>query len=422
MLGIIIDNWLPVEIKWHGYNIATVAICCYLLSIILQIIVFGLQYRAQYYAVKKEMIDIMPVKDINKATIYEQAKLRFKIFSLVYEMVKGFVILNKLNVILALSNKIYYINTSGMFFLIIFLIDQITSIPLSLYHDFVLEAKFGYNKKTFAIWIYDLFIMTGIFSIITIILYSGLSYLISKFSVFYIYAGIFITLFKIFLYTIYPTVIAPIFNKFTPMDPESDIYKKILVLANKIDFNIEAILIMDGSKRSNHSNAYFTGFGKIKKIIFFDTLLAQIKVEDQILAVLCHEFGHFKKYHLWKILAIDTIFLFIGLFLFNNFFGILNVEMPILIYFFTLLLSPTYFLLSIIRNFIIRQFEKEADMFAIQFNYGEQLIEALKILTLENTTTLKLNKLYSLLFLTHPGIIERIEFIKNNLTIYKKSK
>ena len=193
MLGIIIDNWLPVEIKWHGYNIATVAICCYLLSIILQIIVFGLQYRAQYYAVKKEMIDIMPVKDINKATIYEQAKLRFKIFSLVYEMVKGFVILNKLNVILALSNKIYYINTSGMFFLIIFLIDQITSIPLSLYHDFVLEAKFGYNKKTFAIWIYDLFIMTGIFSIITVILYSGLSYLISKFSVFYIYAGIFIT-------------------------------------------------------------------------------------------------------------------------------------------------------------------------------------------------------------------------------------
>lgn len=420
MLGIVVENLIPVEIKWNGYNIAIIAIYCYFLSTILRIIVFGLQYKAQYSTVKKEMIDIMPVKEIDKAAIYEQSKLRFKVFSSIYEIVKGIVILSKLNDILELSKKAYYINTSGMFFFIIFLIDQITNIPLSLYHDFILEAKFGYNKKTFTIWIYDLFIMTSIFSIITIILYSGVAYLILKFSIFYIYVGIFITLFKIFLYTIYPTVIAPIFNKFTPMDPESSIYKKILVLANKIDFNIGAISVMDGSKRSNHSNAYFTGFGKTKKIVFFDTLLTQIKTEDQILAVLCHEFGHFKKHHLWKILTMDTIFLFIGLFLFNNFFEISNIEMPILIYFFTLLLSPLYFLLSIVRNFIIRQFEKEADMFAIQFNYGEQLIEALKILTLENTSTLKLSRLYSLLFLTHPGVIERIEFIKNNLIVYKK--
>ena len=239
---------------------------------------------------------------------------------------------------------------------------------------------------------------------------------------FYIHVTVFILLFRLLMLWIYPTVIAPIFNKFVPFDSEKPLYGKIQNLAKEVGFEIKGIFVMDGSRRSGHSNAYFTGLGKQKRVVFFDTLLNQLKTDEQVLGVLAHEFGHFKRIHNLIFLFIDT-FGMLGVFiLMNKVFSRMLMPIGLKLFLFISIVSPFGYIFTMFRNFCSRLMEKDADMFAIKLNYGKELVQSLKILVEENTSTLKNSYIHSLVNFSHPDVIQRIEFIEENVKSQEDKK
>ena len=219
---------------------------------------------------------------------------------------------------------------------------------------------------------------------------------------------------------VYPTLIAPLFNKFEPL-PEGELRNQILRLADRVGFKTKGIFSMDGSKRSTHSNAYFTGIGKAKRIVLFDTLLVQMTI-DQALAVLAHEMGHYKKKHIRRMLLVQTVFLFLGLYILSLLidykplfvaFGLDAPSNPAALVLFTLLSGPaTFFLLPLI-NLLSRKHEYEADRFAVETLRNRQpMEEALVNLTVKNLSNLTPHPWYSAYHYSHPTPTERIAAIR----------
>ena len=395
-------------------DLIKISICTYAMTVATEIALAVLQHLAQFRETTKEMKDFMSEDKIDKAASYAMAKSKFKIFECVYVFAKdAFVILNLGLIYSHLECLKGFRDVS--FLMAIYLIDQVVRIPTHLFNDFVVEAKFGYNNKTFGTWVKDFFMETIVSLILMFPLYLVILELLNKFATFYIHITIFVTLFRIFLYWIYPSVIAPLFNKFEPFDTSKPLYKKIQDLAKNVKFEIDSMFVMDGSRRSGHSNAYFTGFGKKKRIVFYDTLLSQLKTDNQVLGVLCHEFGHFKFYHIWTMLFFDTFTLFTGLFIFNRFYFLSPFPPAITVFLFMLILSPAAYFVNILKNYLSRRNERQADKFAVDNGFGEDLKESLKILVEENSSTLKNNYCYLLVNATHPTALERCETIKELL-------
>jgi len=294
-------------------------------------------------------------------------------------------------------------------------------IPFDIYHTFVLEKKYGFSTITWKLWLTDL-----IKSIIISAVLMGI--MLSAFMAFIIYlpkswwfwAWVFFTAFEILLLWLYPVVIAPLFNKYEPIRDE-ELKEKIESLLAKVGLKAEGIFQVDEGKRSKHTNAYFTGIGKTKRIVLFDTLLASHS-HDEILAVLAHEIGHWKKKHILKQLIFMIAASFAGFYL-----VFLLVNWPPLYAAFGLQQTPVYaglllvslyfsclgFFFSPVGAWISRRYEREADAMAHELTgTSEPMINALKRLAKDNLSNLHPHPWYVRFYYSHPPLVERIEYLK----------
>ncbi|HLN86115.1 MAG TPA: M48 family metallopeptidase [Candidatus Limnocylindrales bacterium] len=311
-----------------------------------------------------------------------------------------------------------------IFCLAIALLFVIVSLPTDLYSTFGLEAKFGFNKTTVGLYVTDR--LKGLILGLVI----GVPFLLVIFwlmdvmgNFWWLWAFAFITAFQLVMIVIFPSFIAPWFNKFEPLK-DGEFRERILALAKQLGFQTSGIFTMDGSKRSAHSNAYFTGIGKAKRIVLFDTLIEQMTME-QGLAVLAHEMGHYKMKHIRRMLLVQSVFLFIGLYLLSIFlnapwffsaFGLAPSHHAALVLF-SIVAGPATFYLGPLMNRLSRRHEYEADRFAAKtLGEAKPMEEALINLTVKNLSNLNPHPWYSAYHYSHPTPAERISAIRQCLT------
>ncbi len=309
----------------------------------------------------------------------------------------------------------------GIVFFISFIIfNYILSLPFNLYDTFVIEKKFGFNNMTIGLYVKDT-IISGVISLvlISIILFAIISFIEKTGAVWWLLGALFTALFSLFLTYIYPTFIAPLFNKFEPLE-DDDLKEEIFSISKRAKFPIDNIFKMDASKRSKHSNAYFTGIGKKKRIVLFDTLLNNHGVKE-IIAILAHEIGHYKLGHIRKMLLISIIFTFLafyiaGLILNQQFiYNAFGFEKSIYIGLFIcmLLFSPFNFAIQPLIAMLSRKHEFEADNFSVKLTgEKETIINTLIKLYKDNLANPLPHKLYKFFYYSHPTLLERIEEIK----------
>ena len=307
---------------------------------------------------------------------------------------------------------------NGLLFFGIFMIFQdIISTPFSLYRHFVIEERFGFNKMTIKTFVIDkikglfLMILIGI-PLLGIILY----FFESFGDIAWFYAWAIVSAFILVLQPLFTTFIAPLFNTFTPLE-EGELKDSINSYSKKVQFPISRIDIMDGSKRSSHSNAYFSGIGKRKRIALYDTLVEKQSAQE-ILAIVAHEVGHYKKKHIQKgivlsILTSGFMFFMVSVFMKNpQLFAAFSME-RLSIYgslvFFQILFSPVNTLLSLFTNALSRKNEFEADKYSAETTGNPlHLISGLKKLTVENLGNLTPHPLNVFLNYSHPPVLQRI--------------
>jgi STE24 endopeptidase len=300
------------------------------------------------------------------------------------------------------------------------LVFGLANLPINLYSTFGLEAKFGFNKTTIGLYIIDKIKMLVLGLVIGVPFLLVILWLMDAMGRYWwIWAFVFISGFQLLMIVIFPTFIAPWFNKYEPIK-EGELRDRILALAKQVGFKTSGIYSMDGSKRSAHSNAYFTGIGKAKRIVLFDTLIEQMTT-DQGLAVLAHEMGHYKMKHIRRMLVVETVFLFIGLYILSVLldypplfaaFGLTPSSHAALVLF-SLLSGPATFFLGPLMNLLSRKHEYEADCFAATtLHDGKPMEEALVNLTIKNLSNLTPHPWYSAYHYSHPTPVERIDAIR----------
>lgn len=303
------------------------------------------------------------------------------------------------------------------------LIVTLLDIPLSLYSTFVIEEKFGFNKSTPALFFSDL----GKQLLLTIILGVPLAYLVlwlmeTSGSLWWLYVWIVWTAFTMFLMWVYPVWIAPLFNKFTPLE-NNELVQRINTLLQRCGFSSNGVFVMDGSRRSAHGNAYFTGFGKQKRIVFFDTLLKSLD-SDEIEAVLAHELGHFKHKHVVKRMLTMALSSLLALALLgwimqqSWFYSGLGVSTPsthMALLLFIMVIPVFGFFLQPLSAFLMRRHEFEADSYAAKQTNALHLIRALVKLYSENASTLTPDPLFSAFHDSHPPAPVRIAFLSSKI-------
>jgi STE24 endopeptidase len=303
----------------------------------------------------------------------------------------------------------------------IFLLLTMIEIPTSVYQTFVIEEKFGFNKSTVNQFIKDQFMHLGLGAAIGLPLLALILWIMDNVgSLWWLWAWGIIMGFSLLMSWLYPTVIAPLFNKFTPMD-EGSLKDRIQGLLARCGFNSQGIFIMDGSKRSGHGNAYFTGLGNNKRIVFFDNLVNSLD-DEELEAVLAHELGHFKCKHVIKMLIATSIMSLISLailgWLINEpwFYSGLGVEQPshaAALLLFLLVSSSFTFFMQPISAYFQRKFEFEADDFAANNAKATKMISGLVKLYEENANTLTPDPLYSAFHYSHPPAAIRIAHLES---------
>lgn len=305
-----------------------------------------------------------------------------------------------------------------------FFIMSIAEIPLSYYRTFVIEEQYGFNKMTPAMFFTDLIKQAALGLLLGVPLLFCVLWLMEKMGEsWWLYAWLGWIAFNLFILAIFPTWIAPLFNKFTPLE-DAMLKTRIEQLMRKCGFKTSGLFVMDGSRRSNHGNAYFTGFGKTKRIVFFDTLLSRLN-PGEIEAVLAHELGHFKHRHVIKRIvisfAMSLAFLWVLGYLMEQswFYQGLGVQvtdvpstaMALLLFF--LVLPVFTFLLHPISSLYSRKHEFEADAYAAQNSSADDLIHALVKLYQDNAATLTPDPLHSAFYDSHPPASIRVAHLQS---------
>ncbi len=310
--------------------------------------------------------------------------------------------------------------------LLIFLALMVVKIPVSLYSQFVIEKKYGFNKMTLVTFVTDLIKTLLLSAVLGIPLLALVFWLYSKAgSVWWVWTFASVFGFELLIAAVYPTWLAPIFNKFTPL-PDGLLKQSILELAKKIQFKMSGIYTIDGSKRSSHSNAYFAGMGRMRRIVLFDTLQKQIN-EKEILAVLGHEMGHNKKKHIQKQLILSFIVTFIGFWILSlamdwePFYQAFNAGSPAPhkgLILFALFSGHFTFLLPILTNYLSRKYEYEADRFSVEVvGDAPSMASSLVALCRENLSNLTPHPWYSFYHYTHPTTVERVRALTTERTL-----
>ncbi len=298
---------------------------------------------------------------------------------------------------------------------------MLINLPIGLYRTFYIEEKFGFNKSNLVLYLKDSILSLIIGVIIVSMLFFAFDILFLTYpDDWWLYIWIVYILFNLFILYAYPIFIAPLFNEFEKLSDKT-IIEVVNSLSKKTDFSISNIYVMDGSKRSAHSNAYFTGFHKSKRIVFFDTLLSMLN-PNEVEAVLAHEIGHYKKNHILKSMLMSLIFSFLAFYFIYNitlieslFIGLkINANSPgELVIFFSLVLPSVLFFLNPLFSSFSRKNEFEADNYAKNYSNKDNLISSLKKLYKENLTILKTSPLYSRVYNSHPTVFERINNLKS---------
>ncbi len=309
-----------------------------------------------------------------------------------------------------------------LFFGILGFAMDILSTPFSLYDTFVIEEKYGFNKTTLKIFFLDK--IKGWF--LAAIIGGGLLALVVWFyeqttNMFWIYTWILVSVFMIFMTMFYSTLIVPIFNKQTPLE-EGELRNAIQEFCKKVDFKLDNLYVIDGSKRSTKANAYFSGLGAKKRIVLFDTLIEDL-TQNEILAVLAHEIGHYKKKHTRTGIIISILQTGLTLFILSLFIGnpklsgALGSGIPSFhlgLIAFGILYSPISTVIGLGMNFFSRKNEFQADNFA-KFNFsGEDLSSALKKLSVKNLSNLTPHPAFVFFHYSHPPLLKRLKRLKEN--------
>lgn len=302
----------------------------------------------------------------------------------------------------------------------VLLLSSVLETPFSLYRIFVIEARFGFNKMTLALYLADAIKGFLLGAILGLPLLFGVLWLMERMGGnWWLYVWGVWVVFNLVLLFIYPSFIAPLFNKFSPLQDES-LKSRIEALLKKCGFTAKGLFVMDGSKRSAHGNAYFTGFGKTKRIVFFDTLLSRLSASE-IEAVLAHELGHFKRRHVLQrivmtfVLSLGMLWLLAQLMQAEWFYQGLGVAMPdtslatalaLLLFF---MVMPVFtFLLHPLMSYYSRMHEFEADEYAARQSDAQQLANALVKMYQDNAATLTPDPVYSTFYDSHPPALQRI--------------
>ncbi len=297
----------------------------------------------------------------------------------------------------------------------------VMSLPLRVYSTFVLEQRFGFNKTDVRTFITDRLKGTVLAVVIGAPFLYGVLWLMQATGAWWwVYVFAFVFAFQGLMLVLYPTLIAPLFNRFSPVADDS-LRDAIAELAQRVGLRTSGIYTMDGSKRSGHSNAYFTGLGKAKRIVLFDTLLEQLD-RPQLLSVLAHEMGHYKMRHVLKNLGLSALFLLAGLWVLSllldypplfRTFGLHEPAHHTALVIFSLISGPFTFWLAPFMNHISRRHEYEADGFAVRLlDDGKPLEEALLALTVNNLSNPTPHPWYSAYHDSHPATAERIQAIR----------
>ncbi len=318
--------------------------------------------------------------------------------------------------------------TLFLFVIITGIPDTILQFPFDLYREFHLEKKFGFSTMTFGLWLADQ--LKGIFVslILTVPLLFAMVFLLEKAAGWWwiLLGGLFVV-FSLGLSVIYPLFIAPLFNKFTPLE-EGELKTKLEVLLSKCGFKASGLFVMDASKRSKHSNAYFTGFGKSKRVVLYDTLVAQL-TPAEIESVLGHELGHFKHHHIIKKMCFSIPMTFAMLFAVNMFIknpalyggfgfdvsqGVLPHMYSLGMFFMMIVFGGYTDLISPVTNYFSRRDEFQADAYAKKIcGTGEHLCTGLIKLNKENLSEITPPKIYSIFNYSHPPLLERMRALKD---------
>jgi STE24 endopeptidase len=378
-------------------------------------------YVARHRAkVPDSFVENISLEDHQKAADYTTTKVKFGRLPLFYEVallliwtIGGGLEWLDQNIITYGLNPIM---TGIAIILVYSLISALLDLPFSIYSTFVIEEKFGFNKTTVKTFITDMIKGSALGLIIGVpLLYVILWLMEQAGEQWWIYTWLVLSGFSLLMMWIYPTWIAPIFNKFEPLE-EGETLNRITSLLKRCGFNSNGIFVIDGSKRSSHGNAYFSGFGRNKRIVFFDTLLKMLN-DDELEAVLAHELGHFKKKHIIKGMIISFATTLCGLAIlawlmkaewFYTSLGISQSSTYMALLLFTLIMPVFTFVFQPLFSIFSRKNEFEADAFAAQQTDAKHLIHALVGLYRENASTLTPDPLYSAFYDSHPPAPVRI--------------
>ncbi|MCJ1467662.1 hypothetical protein MMC07_006287 [Pseudocyphellaria aurata] len=304
-----------------------------------------------------------------------------------------------------------------IFFFTFNIITTVLNLPIGYYSTFVLEEKFGFNKQTLSLWIADFLKGQALMVVLGAPLLSGFLAIVQKTgNSFFYYLWLFAMGVQLFGITIYPIVILPLFNKLSPLK-EGPLKTSVESLANRLNFPLKELYVIDGSKRSAHSNAYFFGLPWKKHIVIYDTLIEKSETEE-VVAVLSHELGHWSLGHTTKLFGIAQFHMFYLFALFSVFinnrslyqsFGF-HKEFPIIIGFilFSDALAPMDTVIKLLMNILSRKFEFQADEFAVKLGYSKELAKSLIKLQIQNLSSMDADWMYSSYHFSHPILPERL--------------
>jgi STE24 endopeptidase len=347
-------------------------------------------------------------------TLTDQALLLFLLLSGVLPMIQS------------LANHFGLGAVTGglLFFALLSLPGFILDIPFSLYGNFIIEARHGFNTKTFRVWVADLLKGLLLSALLGAPLLALLLFLIqSGGPLWWLWAWALVGLFELIILWLYPVLLAPLFNKFEPI-ANRDLVQKIADLLEKAGLKAKGVFQMDASRRSRHTNAYFTGLGRNKRIVLYDTLLASHS-EEEILAILAHEAGHWKKRHAPKQIFVLEVLSLVGFYgvakildapLIYETFGFSQPVAYVGLFLVTTLFNPLLFFIEPLGAAFSRRFEREADDYALLLiPNSAPMVKALKRLASDNLSNLNPHPLYAWFYYSHPPLLERILRLQESL-------
>ena len=375
-------------------------------------------------AVPEAFTEKIQLDDHQKAADYTSVKTRMGILSIFFDaiLLLAFTLGGGIQRISALCSSWFSTPiTQGMATLVIVLVlFSLLEAPFNLYRTFVIEARFGFNKMTFKLYLLDALKGILLGAALGLPLLFGVLWLMERMGAYWwLYVWAVWVVFNLLILFIYPSFIAPLFNKFSPLQDEA-MKSRIESLLSKCGFTAQGLFVMDGSKRSAHGNAYFTGFGKTKRIVFFDTLLERLSI-NEVEAVLAHELGHFKRRHVVKRIvmtfAISLGFLWLlGMLMQTAWFyqglGVTTPSTAVALLLFFLTLPVFSFLLGPIMSAYSRKHEFEADAYAATQTDAADLVNALVKMYQDNAATLTPDPLYSKFYDSHPPAMVRIAHLQ----------